>query len=208
MGVTERRAREKEALRQSILDAASELVVEQGHQNLSIRKIAEKIEYAPSTIYLYFEDKYEILASICIEVFEQLSNRLEELRLSEPDPVQMLRRGLRCYIEFGLANPSHYMVTFLTPWPDLPAEHPAAQMGTDQAGVRAFDYLRQGIQQGIDMGAIRPGDANMLAQAAWLSVHGLTSGIICMGEDPHFPWVNRETLIEGQLDLLIAGLRA
>ena len=207
MGVTERRAREKEALRQSILDAASELVVEQGHQNLSIRKIAEKIEYAPSTIYLYFEDKYEILASICIDVFEQLSDRLEELRKTEPDPLQMLRRGLRCYIEFGLANPSHYMVTFLTPWPDLPPEHPAAAMGTDTAGARAYDYLRQAIQRGIDAGQIRAGDANMLAQATWLAVHGLTSGIICMGQDPHFPWVERETLIAGQLDLLIGGLR-
>jgi AcrR family transcriptional regulator len=208
MGVTERRAREKEALRQSILDAASELVVEQGHQNLSIRRIAERIEYAPSTIYLYFEDKYEILASICIEVFEQLSERLEELGRTEPDPLKMLERGLRCYVDFGLANPSHYMVTFLTPWRDLPGEHPAAQMGTDAAGVRAFNYLRQAIQRGIDAGLVREGDANMMAQAVWLAVHGLTSGIICMGADPHFPWVERETLIEGQLDLLIAGLRA
>src|SRR5450432_1396466 len=102
MGVTERRLREKEALRQSILDAASQLVVEQGHQNLSIRKIAEKIEYAPSTIYLYFEDKYEILASICIEVFEQLAEKLEELQRNEPDPLKMLKLGLRCYVDFGL----------------------------------------------------------------------------------------------------------
>ena len=208
MGVTERRAREKEALRQSILDAASELVVEQGHQNLSIRKIAEKIEYAPSTIYLYFEDKYEILASICIDVFEQLSESLEDLKRTEPDPVQVLRRGLRCYIDFGLRNPSHYMVTFLTPWPDLPHDHPAAQMGTDKAGVRAYGYLREAIQRGMDDGQLRPGDANAKAQATWLAVHGLTSGIICMGADPHFPWVDRETLIEGQLDLLLAGLRA
>jgi AcrR family transcriptional regulator len=208
MGVTERRAREKEALRQSILDAASELVVEQGHQNLSIRKIAEKIEYAPSTIYLYFEDKYEILASICIDVFEQLSERLEELRRTERGPLQVLKRGLRCYVDFGLANPSHYMVTFLTPWPDLPADHPAAQMGTDKAAVRAYDYLRRAIERGIEEGLIKPGDANMMAQATWLAVHGLTSGIICMGADPQFPWVSREKLIEGQLDLLIAGLQA
>ena len=62
------------------------------------------------------------------------------------------------------------------------------------------------IQSGIDSQVLSPGDANMLAQATWLAVHGLTSGIICMGADPHFPWVNRETLIEGQLDLLLAGL--
>jgi len=207
MGVTERRAREKEALRQSILDAASQLVVEQGHQSLSIRKIAEKIEYAPSTIYLYFQDKYEILASICVEVFDQLSAMLQELQETEPDTLTMIKKGLRCYVDFGLANPSYYMVTFLTPWTELPADHPVAEnRGPDEAGVRAFGYLCQGIQKGIDEGIFRNENAHMLGQATWLAIHGLTSGIICMGNDPHFPWVGREELIEGQLDLLIRGL--
>ena len=207
MGVTERRAREKEALRQSILDAASQLVVEQGHQNLSIRKIADKIEYAPSTIYLYFQDKYEILASICVEVFDQLSAKLLELQESELDTLTKFKRGLRCYIDFGLANPSYYMVTFLTPWPELPADHPVTESrGPDESGVRAFGYLRAAIQRGIDEGIFRNEDANMLGQATWLAIHGMTCGIICMGESPHFPWVDRETLIEGQLDILVRGL--
>jgi AcrR family transcriptional regulator len=207
MGVSERRAREKEALRQSILDAASQLVVEQGHQSLSIRKIAEKIEYAPSTIYLYFQDKYEILASICVEVFDRLSAKLLELQETEPDTLTMLKKGLRCYIEFGLANPSYYMVTFQTPWPDPPPDHPVAETRSpDEAGVRTFGYLCQAIQKGIDEGIFRNENAHMLGQATWLSIHGLTSGIIWMGQDPHFPWVDRDVLIEGQLDLLIRGL--
>jgi len=207
MGVTERRAREKEALRQSILDAASQLVVEQGHQSLSIRKIAEKIEYAPSTIYLYFQDKYEILASICVEVFDQLSSNLQHLQETEPDTLTMLKKGLRCYIDFGLANPSYYMVTFVTPWPEPPEDHPVAETrGPDEAGKRAFGYLCQAIQKGIDEGIFRDENPRMLGQATWLSIHGLTSGIICMGHDQHFPWVGREDLIEGQLDLLIRGL--
>lgn len=209
MGVAERRAREKEALRQSILDAASQLVVEQGHQSLSIRKIAEKIEYAPSTIYLYFQDKYEILASICFEVFDQLAAKLEELKETEPDSLRMLKQGLRCYVEFGLANPSYYMVAFLTPWPELPPDHPVmARGGHVDASMRAFSYLRDGIQQGIDAGVFRNEDSNMLAQAIWLAMHGLTTGLITMGSDPHFPWVEREALITGQLDLLVRGILA
>jgi AcrR family transcriptional regulator len=206
MGVAERRAREKVALRQSILDAASQLVVEQGHENLSIRKIAEKIEYAPSTIYLYFQDKYEILASICIEVFDLLTEKLEALEQEAPDPVEGLRRGLHCYIDFGLAYPSYYQVTFMTPMPDLEPTHPAKQLGPDQAGIRCYECLRKAIQKGIDAGAFEPADAHMLAQATWLSVHGLTSGLICMGNDKEFPWVERQTLIDGQVDLLVHGM--
>ncbi len=206
MGVTERRAREKEALRQSILDAASQLVVEQGHEGLSIRKIAEKIEYAPSTIYLYFQDKFEILASICIEVFDILTEKLEALAEEERDPIEGLRRGLRCYIDFGLSHPSYYQVTFMTPSPELEPDHPAMALGPDQAGIRCFECLRKAIQLGIDAGAIRQADSHMLAQATWLAVHGLTSGLICMGEDKVFPWVDRNELIDGQIDLLIRGL--
>jgi AcrR family transcriptional regulator len=210
MGVSERRAREKEALRQSILDAATQLIVENGHENLSIRKIAERIEYAPSTIYLYFQDKFEILASICLEVFEKLTASLESIAEQSADPIDGLRQGLRCYIEFGLANPSYYQVTFMTPLPSMEEqEQPAVPEGLlspDQAGIRCYDCLRKAIQRGIDAGAIAQCDTHLLAQSTWLAIHGLTSGLICMGHDGAFPWVERQRLIEGQIDLLIRGM--
>ncbi|BDC51706.1 TetR family transcriptional regulator [Bryobacterales bacterium F-183] len=207
MGVTERRAREKEALRQSILDAASQLVIEQGHTNLSIRKIAEKIEYAPSTIYLYFQDRYEILMSICTDVFERLTSQLEELADRELDPIEGLRQGLRCYIRFGLEHRSHYQVTFMTPIPELPPDHPASCEDVGQAGIRCYECLRQAIQKGIDAGVFKQGDTHLMAQSVWLGIHGLVSGLICMGHDKEFPWANHEELIESQIDLLLAGMR-
>ncbi len=69
MGVQERRARQKESVREEILDAARTLFVKEGYEHVSIRKIAEKIEYAPGTIYLYFRDKAEILERLCEETF-------------------------------------------------------------------------------------------------------------------------------------------
>ena len=210
MGVSERRAREKEALRQSILDAATQLIVENGHENLSIRKIAEKIEYAPSTIYLYFQDKFEILASICVEVFEKLTESLEAIASEESDPILGLRRGLRCYIEFGLANPSYYQVTFMTPLPSREDKQrhpvPEGELSPDQAGIRCYDCLRKSIQRGIDAGVFKQSDTHLLAQSVWLAVHGLTSGLICMGHDTEFPWVERQRLIDGQIELLVRAM--
>ena len=69
MGTTERRARAKQLLRGEILDAARELFIKHGYENVSMRKIAEKIEYSPTTIYLYFHDKSEILHTLCEETF-------------------------------------------------------------------------------------------------------------------------------------------
>jgi AcrR family transcriptional regulator len=60
MGISQRREREQEQLRRKIFDAASELFAQEGYQNVSMRKIAERIEYSPTTIYLYFKDKNEL----------------------------------------------------------------------------------------------------------------------------------------------------
>src|SRR5271157_5193185 len=102
MGVKERRARQKQNVREEILDAARALFVKEGYESVSIRKIADKIEYAPGTIYLYFHDKAEILGRICEETFSKLDRKMEAIRHDTAAPLDKLRRGLRTYIQFGL----------------------------------------------------------------------------------------------------------
>src|SRR5215472_1403239 len=107
MGVQERRARQKESVREEILDAARTLFVKEGYEHVSIRKIAEKIEYAPGTIYLYFRDKAEILEQICEETFAKLAKKMEGINEDPSNPLDCLRRGLRTYVQFGIDNPNH-----------------------------------------------------------------------------------------------------
>src|SRR5882762_2524527 len=135
MGVQERRARQKESIREEILDAARTLFVKEGYEHVSIRKIAEKVEYAPGTIYLYFRDKAEILDRICEETFARLAIRLEAISRDQADPLDCLRRGLRTYVQFGVDNPNHYVVTFVQA-KQLPRAH------QPKAGERCFDNLR------------------------------------------------------------------
>ena len=94
MGVKERRARQKKFLRQEILDAASELFVRDGYENVSMRRIADKIEYSPTTIYIYFKDKAELLEQVCKETFGRLVRRLSKIMEQPGDPVERLKRGL------------------------------------------------------------------------------------------------------------------
>src|SRR4051794_11201923 len=111
MGVQERRAREKERNRGEILDAARAFFVKEGYEHVSIRKIADKIEYAPGTIYLYFRDKAEILDRICEETFSKLEQRMHAINKDPASPLDGLRRGLRTYVQFGVDNPNHYICT-------------------------------------------------------------------------------------------------
>lgn len=205
MGIPERRAREKLALRRAILDAATHLIVTQGYANLSIRKIADRIEHAPSTIYLYFRDKVSILAAICEETFGELTAQLEVIHQTETDALKGLRRGMLCYIHFGLDHPQHYLVVFNTPYPeelDGSAEYQAPM----QAGLRCFDSLCRAVRKGMESGQLRAADVNLVSQAVWTAIHGLTSTLITMGGDCHFPWAPREELVNYQVDMLLRGI--
>src|SRR5271168_4346283 len=95
MGVQERRAREKKELRDEILDAARDLFLREGYENVSMRKIAEKIEYSPTTIYLYFQDKSELLDCICEETFARLVRKQTVLEQTVAEPMERLSRSLK-----------------------------------------------------------------------------------------------------------------
>ncbi|MGH9712059.1 MAG: TetR/AcrR family transcriptional regulator [Candidatus Acidiferrales bacterium] len=199
MGVKERRIREKESLRQEILDAARELFIEEGYESVSMRRIAEKIEYSPTTIYLYFQDKAELLNSICAETFERLVLRLERSRERFRDPIERMREGLREYVEFGLQNPQHYRVTFMVSHPQASNECNDAQA----AGFRAYEHLRQSVVECIRAGRFRDVNVDVASQALWSGVHGVTSLLIA---NTKFPFVERNQLIDMVVDTLVQGL--
>ena len=113
MGVKERRTREKEQLRRQIIAAARELFVNEGYENVSMRKIADKIEYSPTMIYLYFKNKADLLDSVCKETLLNLLNTLELLKRDKSNPIETLRKSGKAYVEFGLKYPQDYKLTFV-----------------------------------------------------------------------------------------------
>jgi AcrR family transcriptional regulator len=203
MGPKARREREKEQLRQEILDAARELFVKEGYENVSMRRIAEKIEYSPTTIYLYFEDKTELFFAICEETFARLSKKLDSISKECKDPVECLRKGCRSYVDFGLKHPNHYKLTFIN--------FPATQIGKiqhlhdDSEGMKAYSHLRKNVQDCIDQNKLRETDPDAISQALWAIIHGITSLLITK---PNFPWVKKERLIDLTINSAIAGLLA
>lgn len=203
MGVAERRARSKEALRQNILSAALEIMAAEGYEGLSIRRIADKIDYAPSTIYVHFKDKLEIVTTICAETLDKLTSELKRITAHYVDPIEGLRNGLRCYIDFGIGHPAHYLVSFCQPLPVMPPEHPTNSF---DAGLRCFAVLQNAVRKCIESGRFRPIDVNLLSESIWVSIHGLTSLMITHSGDPHFPWVDRELLIDNTLSMILRGV--
>ena len=112
MGVKERRERQKGLLRQEILDAARDILVGEGYEGLSMRKVAERIDYSPTAIYLHFKDRDDLVFCVCEQLMAGLVRELQEVSDRHTDPLVALRKGLRRYIDFGRRNPQHYQATF------------------------------------------------------------------------------------------------
>jgi AcrR family transcriptional regulator len=204
MGTTERRARERDELRHKILSAATELFVQNGFESVSLRKIAERIDYAPSTIYLYFEDKNAICSAIAAEAFEVLIHGLEENEQRQLPALEGTRAGFRWYVEFGLAHPNQYQLVFATPTPEAVEQDCIA----NQLGLNALGYLARALSRCRAEGIFIPGDDMADSLACWSQLHGLTTVLINDHGKYGFPWPSKEVLIDRGIELILRGLLA
>ena len=188
-----------ENVRQKILDAAIGLFVAEGYGNVSMRKIARKIGYTPTTIYLYFDDKADLLNQICGQTFAQLTRNLVAISKLSVSPLERLRLGLLEYVQFGLKHPNHYAIVFNASPPAGPK-----QSFEKSQGEAAFDTLRESVAACMADGSIEQPNAELVSQTLWACVHGVTSLLITQ---EGFPFVERRTLTESVVDTIIKGLR-
>src|SRR5271169_3091013 len=114
MGVKEKRTKYREEFRREILDAARELFINEGYEKFSMRKLAGKIDYSPTTIYLYFKNKDDLLFAICEEFFATFFAELNYIRSVSQDPIEILRQAFLYLMNFGLKNPNQYKLIFFT----------------------------------------------------------------------------------------------
>jgi AcrR family transcriptional regulator len=200
MGVKERKERDKANLRQAILEVAEEMFVKEGFENVSMRKIAQKIEYSPTTIYLYFKDKADLFSCLLNEAFTILLQTINEsYKGLQDDPIACIRSGMRAYIDFGLKHPNYYKLIFMSDFTRITTRI------DDSSGRAALFSLRTNIEMGIQQGLFRSIDADLATKLVWTMNHGITSLFINL---PEFPWMDKEELIDKVINTAIEGLKA
>jgi AcrR family transcriptional regulator len=206
MGVKERREREKSETRDKILDAARELFVTEGYEGVSMRRVAEKIEYSPTAIYVHFADKEELFRELCHQDYARLAEVFQSSVMST-DPLERVRQIGRVYVEFGMRNPNHYKFMFM-------ATHPAQEPDEEDREIignpekDAYAFLTWAVQQAIDAGCFREElrDAEVISQTLWASVHGVISLEIAKGNDAWVEWRPIKDRVETMMDLTFRGL--
>jgi len=172
MGITERKEREREDLRKSILQAAMEVFLQKGYANTSIRNIAEKIEYSPTTIYLYYKDKDSIFDAIHQEGFDMLNSRMDVLR-HVSDPFERLIAMGRIYMEFALEHADLYNLMFTEKAPIKALEEKDADCWEE--GKNAFEMLQFTMHECVLKGYFPENDIEISAFVVWSTLHGMCS---------------------------------
>lgn len=169
-GAKGRRARYSEEMRQDILQAAREIIAEEGAGALSIRGIARRINYSAPALYEYFTGKEAIAEALFIAGFQKLAEALEYVEQSVPDPAARMHAMGIAYRQFALTYPQEYSIMFSRPIPEFQPS------GEDlHIAATAFAPLQHTFEDGIGSGVIRPMDARTGATTAWAFLHGLVS---------------------------------
>lgn len=207
MGPKERREREKVDIRAKILEAAREMFVNYGFEKVTMRMIAEKIEYSPTSIYIHFKDKQALFEELCRQDFEGLSGVFRRIANIE-DPLDRLENLGHAYVQYGLQHPNHYRLMFMTPHP---AHSPVLEQGRKgDPNHDSYAFLLGCIRDCIASGKLHSSldnvDPDLLAQTMWAALHGVVALQITMCNDE---WIGlRPATLTAQflLDVMTRGL--
>ena len=205
MGIKERQERDREAVRRSILDAARELFTAEGYQNVSIRKIAERIEYSPAAIYSYFPSKDDIFFALADEGFHLLGGpRTPEhaAQMKALTPFERIRAIFWHFYEFSRQHPQYFALMFVDrSVPRISREY------------ERFAYARE-MKQSIleEIRACVASDSLPAALDPAVAMRTITSGLIGVASlrlsERLGPHEDADHLAANVLDVTLAGLKS
>ncbi len=174
-------------MREEILDATTELLLETGHAKaVSIRSVAQRVGVTPPSIYLHFADKDALLDAVCARYFEKLDDEMQRAAVDQPSAVDVLRAQGLAYVRFATKTPELYRIATMGE-------------GRPDSGVdatltsSAFVHMRAAVQGLIDEGIFPPDDPTATALEMWSVAHGVAALVI---SKPYLPWGDVEAFAD------------
>lgn len=206
MGLKERKERDRAEVREKILVAARDMFMSDGFEAVTMRAIAERIEYSPPVIYSHFADKHTLIQELCYRDFRALAQAFGRIGRID-DPIERLRSIGFAYVDFALEHPEQYRFMFMTVKSvgDLNAIHAEIRRNPEED---AYAFLRDTVAEGIAAGRFRPEltDAEELTQITWASAHAVVSLMLGKGNDPWIAWRDTREMARKLINASLVGL--
>lgn len=200
--------RRRKRVRDAIILAAEQVFAAEGAQGLSIRRLAEAVDYSPAALYKYFPSKGAVIAVLKDAFFEKLVGRMEDPRALAGDAMSNLRQAFITYVETGVSHPNHYAAAFSARSEDDFVASDEECHNTE----KAYEFFEARVKDCISsrqLTAISPVHASL---SLWASMHGLTMLMVSLPRFPEFAepelQMSRREFIEFHADLALHGLAA
>lgn len=155
-------------LKEACIQAAREVIAEQGVEGLSMRDVARRLEISHQAPYRHFASRDHLLAEIMRRCFEDFAQFLDQS--SKHNQPEELRSMGEAYLDYAAAKPLEYRLMFGTPWPE-PADHPELV----KHAVHAFDLLRENLLKQHGQKGSEKKQAELEAMFIWSLLHGYAS---------------------------------
>lgn len=204
--------RRRNKIRARILSAAETVFAREGAEGLSIRRLAENIDYSPAAIYKYFSSKDELVDELKETFFELILENVNRIADTSTPFDERARDCVATYVRIAADKPHHYAAAFAG---ESVSEGPVdGEIGFESTKKgSAFNVLRGMIQEGVTLGAFRQDlDPTLAAKSIWASMHGLAMMIVHIPSFPAFKaeqdTMSREEFIMFHADQVIRGMEA
>ena len=183
-------------LRDEILDAATQLLLETGHaRSVSIRSVAQRVGVTPPSIYLHFVDKDALMDAVCARYFEKLDLEMQRTAAEHASPVDVLRAQGLAYVKFATQTPELYRIATMGEW------RSGSNIDTT-LDSSAFRHMRATVQKLMDDGIYLPDDPTAVALEIWSAAHGVAAMFIAK---PHLPFGDPEAFADRVLSSVFCG---
>lgn len=198
----DRRSRKKQETREKILQAARDILIADGYGALTLRQVAERIEYTPGAIYKYFADKQSLVQELCRNDYFDFFQKLKNTKKSE-DPLEQLKALAQTYLNFALHFPNQFRLLFLSR-PPIDRSEIAKRGNPDQdIYVTLMTVVRLALQKGrFTRYADRP---EFVAQTLFSAVHGAVAWVIALADSPLMPEIDANKHMSEMLDVMFLG---
>ncbi|HUS61179.1 MAG TPA: TetR/AcrR family transcriptional regulator [Acidimicrobiales bacterium] len=185
--------------RESVMAAAREILVEEGLDAVSLRKVAASLGVTAPALYLHVAHKRDLLQGIAEQEFDKLITSFEGVKVS--DPMERARKLSHLYVQYACENPALFRAMFLFR-PELAAE---ARDGQEPLACKPFNLIGECVREAAKAGAIKNIDPDLAALTLWTSVHGIATMLLA---GPGFGPTSENGLADSVIDTVLAGLAA
>lgn len=189
---------EEISLREKILDTSRNLLFEEGHRALSMRKIAREVGVSATSIYIYFDHKDHLLHTLIEESVEELSSFIEKRAYQEKDAIKKFKAIIHAYIDFAMQNPEKYQILYLLQ-PKAMKRYPKEKF---RKARRSYELLVKVIEESEKQGLMSVKKPVIAAYTIWAQLHGIVSVVLNQRLDSR---IDRNEFLEESVDQVVQG---